>query len=69
MNLLFSYLAPAVKQGQATGKWTFIILLINGLIKILRGIIGGVHVMFTVLFTFVSGLALANTLVNVPEDF
>jgi hypothetical protein len=69
MNLLFSYVAPAVKQGQATGKRTFIILLINGPIKIFRGIIGGVHVIFTVLFTFVSGPALANTLVNVPEDF
>jgi hypothetical protein len=69
MNLLFSYVAPAVKQEQATGKRTFIILLINGPIKILRGVIGGVHVIFTVLFTFVSGLALANSLVNVPEDF
>jgi len=56
MNLLFSYVAPAVKQGQATGKRTFIILLINGPIKIFRGIIDGVHVIFTVLFTFVSAL-------------
>jgi hypothetical protein len=69
MNLLFFFFSPAVKQGQATGKRTFIILLINGPIKILREIIGGVHVIFTVLFTFVSGLALANALVNVPKDF
>jgi len=69
MNLLFSYVAPAVKEGQATGKRTFIILLINGPIKIFGGIIGGVHVIFTVLFTSVSGPALANALVNVPEDF
>jgi len=67
--VFFSYVAPAVKQGQATGKQTFIILLINGPIKIFTGIIGGVHVIFTVLFTFVSGLAMAKALVSAPEDF
>jgi hypothetical protein len=55
-----SFVAPAVRHGKATGKQTFIILLINSPLKIFRGKTVGIHVIFTVSFTFVRGLALIN---------